>query len=207
MFLLSLFINVMHPCWIEVLISPKFWMVVLFIHIYLVVVFSQIKAAQAEEKKFQQHILNQQKKELNSLLDSRNASTGNARRAQGGVLSKSQLSLWLHDYEFRVTLLDVALNNKLIKLFMSFDLHHLHQPHFLSLTCFCHPEILPHGNRSWVRTSPLRSERSRNGWWGRKSVCSKSRLRKRLCYYGDRGSITSCSADNIRERCCSRDTI
>lgn len=45
-------------------------MVVLFIHIYLVVVFSQIKAAQAEEKKFQQHILNQQKKELNSLLDS-----------------------------------------------------------------------------------------------------------------------------------------
>ncbi|KTG34484.1 hypothetical protein cypCar_00036092 [Cyprinus carpio] len=31
---------------------------------------TQIKAAQAEEKKFQQHILNQQKKELNSLLDS-----------------------------------------------------------------------------------------------------------------------------------------
>uniref|UniRef100_A0A8C1D417 non-specific serine/threonine protein kinase n=1 Tax=Cyprinus carpio carpio TaxID=630221 RepID=A0A8C1D417_CYPCA len=30
----------------------------------------EIKAAQAEEKKFQQHILNQQKKELNSLLDS-----------------------------------------------------------------------------------------------------------------------------------------
>lgn len=92
-------------------------------------------------------------------------------------------------------------NTSICGLTCHFCYHLVHSSHFGD------PELLPHGNRSWVRTSPRQSERSRSGWCVRRSACSRSRQRRRRACYGDRGSITSSSADSTRERCFWQDTI